>query len=405
MGSIIGLITTIVVSNKLGAKAAGYYFLAISIVMVFSALGRVGTDSTILRFVGVAGKNYEDTSINSTLRAALIIAGLTSFLGSLLLAILSNIIAINIFDKPELGSILRTISPTVLFISLFTVFAMTLQGLQKTTQSVAISNIFTNLFVICFVLVSHEASITQVTIFYNISCFVTVILGVFYVKNFLFVRKKSNIAWREFFNSCLPLWIGVMMLQSSQLAGQIITGIFNDTDDVAMLAVAQKTAALVSFILVVVNLVVAPRYALLYKQEKYAELNELALFSIRMMLTIAIPIILLTLTYPAEIMKLFGPEFSDGKHLLQILVLGQSVNVFTGSVGYLLSMSGNEKDLRNSLLISTPLTLFLCLVLTPVHGVTGAAISTAIGFSFQSLIPAFWVYKRLGINIFLFWKK
>ena len=404
IGSIIGFVTTIIVSNKLGAMAAGYYFLALGIVTVFSALGRVGTDSTIIRFIGAANGIGDKAVISGTLKAAFIVACIASIVASILLAISSDAIAMKIFNKPELGSILRAISPAVLFTSIFTVFSMTLQGLQRTTESVAISNIFANLILIILIFFYDEPSPNEVASLYNVACFITALIAGWIVKSILFERDNITINWRDFFDSCIPLWTGVLLLQCTQLTGQIMTGIFNDANDVAMLAVAQKTASLISFILVVVNLIVAPKFAVLYKQERYAELNRLALVSIRVLAIIALPIIILTLTYPQMIMAIFGPEFKDGKHLLQILVFGQAVNVLTGSVGYLLSMSGNERDLRNSFIISAPLTMFLCIILIPVYGPVGAAAATAIGFSIQSLIPAYWVYKRLGINIMMFWK-
>jgi len=94
----------------------------------------------------------------------------------------------------------------------------------------------------------------------------------------------------------------------------------------------------------------------------------------------------------------FGEEYVQAAHLLQILIIGQFINVITGSVGYLLNMTGHEKDMRNVVFFSGPLALILGFVLTPLYGATGAAVATAIALASQNLLAVFMVKKRLGFN-------
>lgn len=403
-GSLSGFIATIVISKQLGATSAGYYFLAFSIVTLLSAIGRVGTDNTVLRYTGAAYSENDWGTILSTLKAALIITSIVSLFLSFSLFFFSESFSIYIFNKPELADILKSISPAILFTSFFTLISMSLQGIGKVSSSVIVNNVISHVAVVLMVLVLNAQSPTAVAILYSISCLIAFGFGFIILLRPLKKHKSKEIEWNNVFSSCIPLWVVIVMTQTSQLSGQIITGMFSEAQDVARLAVAQKTAALVGFILVVVNLVIAPQFAALFKQNKLEELNRLALDAIKLMLFIALPVITLFLIFPGYIMSLFGVEFEGGKYLLQILILGQTVNILTGSVGYLLSMSGHEKDLRNSVLISAPLAVILCFILTPTFGVTGAAIATAIAFTFQSLLPAYWVYRRLGINILQFWK-
>lgn len=54
------------------------------------------------------------------------------------------------------------------------------------------------------------------------------------------------------------------------------------------------------------------------------------------------------------------------------------MNVVTGSAGYLLAMSGHEKDLCNTVLISGPMAVGLGFALVPFYGAIGSAIVTAV---------------------------
>ena len=103
-------------------------------------------------------------------------------------------------------------------------------------------------------------------------------------------------------------------------------------------------------------------------------------------------------------MGLFGAEFAAGGYLLRILAIGQFINVLSGSVGYLLMMSGHERDLRNITLVVGPLSLLLAIVLTNYFGVVGAALATAIGIGSQNLAAVWMVNRRLGFNTLLFWR-
>ena len=94
------------------------------------------------------------------------------------------------------------------------------------------------------------------------------------------------------------------------------------------------------------------------------------------------------------------PMTVKGAELLQVLVLGQFVNAATGSVGFLLAMTGNERSMRKAMLIAGILAIFMSFLLVPLYGVMGAAISTALAVAFQNLLAAWYVSKRLRFNIF-----
>ena len=97
-------------------------------------------------------------------------------------------------------------------------------------------------------------------------------------------------------------------------------------------------------------------------------------------------------------MGLFGEQYKQGANLLRILVIGQFINVITGSVGFLLNMTGFEKDMRNIVFLSGAIALLLNFILIPIYGVTGAAIATSIAIALQSLFAVYMVRRRLGFN-------
>ena len=400
LGALSGFVATFVIARKLGASESGYYFLAFSVVNVISAFSSAGVDNTVLRFTGSA----PDLAVNAVLKSLLLILALSS-LSALVLYFSAPYFAVALFSKPELAPVLKFMSLGVIGLSTLTISAMALQGLRRVSASIFVLNIAVNLLLILSLYVFVEMSAAELAKTYAVSSFVVgaVGFGLFYL--FRPRIAKSAISWRELFASCGPLWIVVMMSQMVQWSGQFMAGAYVSSEALAQLAVAQRTAMLSSFILIAVNLVVAPRFAKLYRDNDMAQLERLAIKSVKLISLFALPVIGVMLVFPSFLMSLFGSEFKEGAVLLQILALGQFINAMTGSVGFLLMMSGHERDMRNVTLVSGSLALLLAWFLTAQFNIIGAAIGTAIAVATQNLLAVYFVKKRLGFNTLAIWRK
>ncbi|MEI8644257.1 MATE family efflux transporter [Pseudoalteromonas sp. Hal056] len=195
------------------------------------------------------------------------------------------------------------------------------------------------------------------------------------------------------------------MSQAVQWSAPIIIGVFLVAEQVAFFSVAQRIALLTSFILMAVNLVVAPKFSAFHTKGDEHGIRKTALFSVRLLVLTALPVVLFMLAFPEFLMGLFGEEFRQGALILQILVLGQAVNVVTGSVGLLLQMTGHERDMRLVTLISGFGVLISVPIFTKLFGAVGAASATAFFISLQNLLAVYFVKKRLGFNTLMFWQK
>jgi O-antigen/teichoic acid export membrane protein len=408
VSALSAFILSVAISQQLGAEEAGYYFLSFSVISFLAGFARVGLDNTVLRFTGSSYDNRNTDLASSVLKKSIIVSASTSSFLALCLFVLANDLSVLIFSKPKLAPVFQAMSVGIIGLSLLTLVAMSLQGLRKVISSVFVLNISVNLLLAAFILGNDKISSIHVAAFYSLSSIVAVIVGAVLLRMMGGISKHSEsvgrISWYSLFQSCLPLWIVMLMAQLTQWSGQFIAGVWVPVEEIAQLAVAQRTAMLTSFILMAVNMVVAPRFAAMYNNGRLEDIRKLALISVRMMLVIAVPVIGIMLLFPSFLMGLFGEGFSSGAQLLQILAIGQFINVATGSVGYLLSMSGHEKDLRNTSLISGPIAVCSALILVPYYGVTGSAIATALAIASQNIVAVYWVKKRLGFNTLAVWK-
>ena len=397
--ALAAFLLTLVIARTLGPEQSGYYFLAFSIVAILAALSRLGLDNTLVRLIGA-----DTTQATTILKKAIVMAGFASLICSFCLFALAEPLALLLFQKAELTSVIKFISLGVTGLALLTLVGNTLQGLGRIVPSILVTGVILNFSLIVVLLLIKPTTADFLSGVFALFSVLTALVGfVMFLRPHL-ARSEGEIGYRGILQSCMPLLLVVLMQQLVQWSGLFISGVYLEPESVSLLACAQRTAMLVSFVLVAVNLVVAPRFALLYKQGALAELENLALTSVKLVTVLALPVILIMVCFPDTVMLLFGPEFVDGAQLLQILATGQFLNAICGSVGILLIMSGNERDVRNVVLISGIFALLTVWTLTAFFGESGNALGTAMAVAGQNLMTVFLVRKRLGFNTLAVWR-
>ncbi len=184
-----------------------------------------------------------------------------------------------------------------------------------------------------------------------------------------------------------------------------ILGIWSDNAEIGIFGAAHRTAMLVSFILVSVNSIVAPKFSELHNAGDVKNLTLIAQKSTKMMIILATPILFFFIVTPQIVMNIFGTEFQAGSNILCILSIGQFVNVATGSVGYLLIMSGNEVYVKKITLLACVILICLNLLLVPALGALGAAIATSISVITLNIGSLYFVWAKMGIWTLPFYKR
>jgi O-antigen/teichoic acid export membrane protein len=88
---------------------------------------------------------------------------------------------------------------------------------------------------------------------------------------------------------------------------------------------------------------------------------------------------------------------------LIILTFGQFINGATGSVGFLLQMTGKGKLHRNNLFFGTLIGLVFSAVSIPRYGAVGAAYGTFLALSLTNVMSWYIVKRELSINTLKPW--
>jgi O-antigen/teichoic acid export membrane protein len=400
MGGIAGVLATVATTRLLGAEQAGLIALSLAIVTVLAALSRIGLDNTVVRFVGMHAAQGEWNYVQGVHRLALNWAARASIAVGALLCLASWPLANFVFDKPGLAAVLAIMAWLVPSRAVYFLCAQGFVGVRRPELASFLHNIcmpvaFVFLLLAAMSLGLPASSTILAATSYSLAALVTLVLGMLAWRK-LVPHAAPTFDQNALWSSAAPLWIVVVMSQVATWGAQIVSGVWLNSAEVAQLAAAQRTALLVNLVLMVTNLLVAPRFAALYRQEKTGDLKLLARKTTRMMTFVATAVVLWVALFAAPMMGVFGEEFVPAAALLQILICGQWINVATGSVQQLLQMTGHERDMRNIMLVTGSLSIVLAVVLTIRFGVYGTAWAITLSLIVQNLAALAMVKRRLG---------
>jgi O-antigen/teichoic acid export membrane protein len=388
---------SLVVARVLDVADAGLVFLSIAIVTVLSTLSRIGIDKPLIRLVASLQESKDTCMIRAALTQAVVLVGILGIFCAAVVIARSEWISTAVFSKPELESLLATMAGAIPCIAIASTIAFAYQGQKALVRYLALFSIAVPGLALGFIAVAGGGISSQrVCQFYLIAAAITLVVGL------CLWRASHGYKWRPVtallpaLAACRSTFVVVLSQMANTWAAVLLLGVLADSDSVALYHVANRTALLISFALIAVNSIAAPKFAGLYHSRSDAALAKSAQFSTRLMVVGGLPLFLVFLIFPNWVLSLFGSEFSGAANVLRVLAVGQFISISCGSVANLLLMTGHERDLRNVSIAATLLHLVASILAIPEFGAIGAAIATMVALAFLNLGSACMVRVRLG---------
>ncbi len=166
---------------------------------------------------------------------------------------------------------------------------------------------------------------------------------------------------------------------ASSNLGTFLLGVFLSTRDVGVYSVSLTMVALMAMLQSTMNGAFAPHIPELYTTGRSGELVEMYYRITRWNLIATLPLFVLYVVMAKPLMGVFGAEFAQGAPVLSALAVGTLVNVGTGPVGLLLTMTGHERAVLWGLAAQLAITAPLLFFLLPVLGLFGAGVAWSSG--------------------------
>ena len=402
IGALLGC--QLLLTRLLGPGVYGDYVYTLSWVNILAVLTVCGMDTAALRFVA----SYEATGEWSLLRGfvrwstqivlAASIGGAMAFATWLLL--------FGDGSSTELRSALLVAALLVPATAMLLLLGALLRGLKQVAWAMAPPFILRPLLLALGVLLvvelfPHTPTAAQV-IAIEFGVMLLLILWMIHT-----LRRKAptelasepiGTATRLWLVSALPLLLITGVRVGMSKVDILVLGLHDGTRSAGIYAVAGQLALLIGLGLFAVNMIVAPMIAQLHAQKRFADLQRIIRRGAQATLGFATIGGLLLFLLGKPLLGLFGPAFSSGYPALRVLVVGQVLNSLAGSVGFLMTMTAQEREAALVSVSAVALDLLLLFLLIPRFGQLGAAYATVAAGAAWNLTLVILVWRRLGIN-------
>lgn len=392
----------VLLARWLGVTEYGAYNLALTIGLSLAFVAGLGFPTAILRFIS----EYRVKQDWARLRGILQVSWQQTLIASLMLASISTA-ALVWFSTGRSLEYLTSIIWGIWLMPLMALINLQQQiarAFQKIILAYAPYLIFYPLLLIglTFIWQLHQRLFSQSAIFLSISSILLVLI----VQTWIFQQNLDpeirhahpTYAIKQWWKVALPMMFldgsSVILSQSDTL----MLGVMLGAKAVGFYSAALKTSAWVQFILTAVNAIAAPMIASLYAQNDHQGLQKLVSTIARWMFYPALAIAVGLISFAEPVLQLFGSEFIAAKGALVVLILGQLVNVGSGSVGYLLLMTGHQSQAALVMSVTAIVNIVLNLVMIHWFGIFGAGLATALSLVLWNVWLHAIVVKRLNVH-------
>lgn len=404
LGVLIVIGLSVFLARTIGAEGLGIINLSHRIVAILLIVGLFGMTKVIIKEVAIALNKNELQHIGNVMHTSYWLNGSITILLSALLILSSPWLANNIFQEPKLTYPL-IISFVVMTPQVFSrIFSSGLIGYRKIWQSnlveQTLSAFLTGLFLLLYWLFLGELNVNIVAVFYAIGRIgVTICVGLYWKKLYLNNGQNKKI-FNQLLKTAKPLFlvsIAGVIINSSDI---IILGLFSSAKEVGIYLVAARISLLTNMLLLVTNSAISPKIATLYADRDTRSMENMLKKITKGLFIIGLFVYFIFITFGDWILAIWGPEFREAYPILLILGFGQLINLGTGAVGMVLTMTGHEKIQRNISITFMVIFLTLSFFLASKYGILGSAIASAITISGINLAKLFYVKKHIKINIY-----
>ncbi len=401
-GAGLAYLSQLLLARWLGAHEFGVYTFTVGWSTIVAVLAGLGLATAVLRFVPVYLRSGKLGHLRGLLRVAvsctLVAGAVTAALGS---------VAILLLDPGFAGGTSAALFGlwTIPLLALLTLQQEVARGLGRAVLAYAPPLVLrpTLILVLAGALVAGGHALTAALALAATLAAIAIVV----VWQAIGIRErlgpgvratKAVYESRHWLATAAPMLLVsgfvVVLLQTDVIA----VGAFLGPRDAGIYGAAAKTASLISLVVIAANALAAPVLASMIAERRSAEAQRMssAIAVWSFWPSLGLSIVLAIAAVP--VLALFGDGFSAGAPILDVLLIGQVVNAGAGAVGWLMLLSGNQREAAWVYGLVAVGHVALLLVVVPLAGMVGAAIVTSITCTVWNLWLNALVVRRLGLH-------
>lgn len=397
--SLLTVGLTAVVARIVSPSDLGTFFLCFSVVTFLSLIARFGLDQVAVRMVS------ENITVGNFGRAKSIVLKVL-LLNSLFLLVISlalwfgagDWIALSFFKNSLMSEIIGLL---VLWLIVCTI-QLLIPEIFRGFRDIRLASIFqgTTIFggvltgtvvgsILIFIWIYHGQvslpSLVRIIVLVGLSGILVSCLPLIKKLQGL-TMKSSAIPSFELLRIGGPLLVVNLSMFVLMQVDLWVLGAFRSAAEVALYGAAARVIKLIAMPLIVVNEVVAPVIAELSVKSEKEKLERTLRSAASVAAIPAIGAVLLLVVFGESVMSLlYGEFYGQGAVILCFLGIGQVVNVWAGSCGFTLIMTGHQKTMMYITMTSGLIAILGCVMVVENYGAEGVAAMASLAMIVQNI--------------------
>ncbi len=424
---VLGYLIRVGIARGFGQEFYGLYSTAVALFTVVVGIALFGVPYSLPRQISfhVAKSEWREVK-QSIVYAFLTLAG-TGGLFTAVVLLSADVLATGFFHNPKVRIFLYYFGASIPFYLLLRLAAVVFGGFKDMAALVFFRDIsrqgFVFLFLVVFWLFSlpgmHLGSIYLVAL--GTGCSVAAVTMRRRLPEALRGHAVSLHGFGAFLKFTGPLMLVNVIMMSVYHTDTILLARFLDQEAVGIYNAGVPLANLLGVIYESFVPLTAPVMATYFASNKQALLRDVYSISCKWIYILTLPCYALILLYPEVLINLmFGPEYVSAARALQVLSSGIFFSALIGPVGNVLIVIGRPKLLLLNSVCTLALNIGLNIILIPLYGLIGGAMSTAISvvvyncfalvqvYYLQRVVPPLSIYLRISLAavvpaLFLAW--
>ena len=389
IGMAASFVMGVLLARWLSPAGFGSYGIIVALALVLSVLAQFGLPTVATREVSVALAQERWPALRgyvgrfarivaaSSLALAIVWASLTvsfpvlagSLVANLVGAILVPLFALTVLVSAELRALDRIVLG---------------QSLEVTLRPALMCGLLLFISIIGTHLTAPIAVGLNV-----IASAVTLAAGAIWLRSSIPQPARHGLAERPraWFRPAAALAAVDVLKQLDVTYGMLLLGALSSEAEAGYFRVALSTIIIVSMPLSIFNVVLAPTLARLFAQGERDRLQRILTLSAAAMFATSIAALLIIFFAGQPLIRIvFGASYEPAWLPLLFLTCAQAINGFFGVGWVLLSMSGGERRLTISFIVSVGVSVLAAIPLTAFAGAAGAGAAAIIGALIQNLL-------------------
>ncbi|MBH50606.1 MAG: hypothetical protein CMG70_01415 [Candidatus Marinimicrobia bacterium] len=405
-GSINRYLYSALLARWIGPEYLGIYSMANAIMLISEVLSKMGMETGVMRFVSRLDPDKDNDKISEIIASAIKMCAFFSLFFTIMLISCSYYIVSNILSEQSLMvSVLIVFAISIPFNASTLVAAAATQGYKKlkyksiVTQFINPTILLVSM-IICYWFFSPESALMFPMLITGIVGCIAMFQPLKYlsgIKPQQIIRTKFNY---DLLNFSYPFMFVIILQTFMHWMDILMLGYFTNASTVGLYHPAARTAGLLQALLISFISIYAPMISQFHSEKNILKMNQTYKMVSRWLLVFSIPISIMFILFPENILSLFGKEYISSANVLIILTISTLLQAIFGAASPTLGMSGFTRLVLINTCVAFILNLGLNYTLIPLYGINGAAYATLITLTIVGFIRATQVRIFLKMNLF-----